>query len=313
MDIDKNANEVVLLKMAGVLAFHPIEMSKVLIQLGHEPIAPRNTKTLLGKPALAYPSVFQYCGHIRKRDGFLGMWRGVSPRLVNIAIQFFAEKKLNELYPPEEAKEEDEEELTLEQKQERVIRETLRQLACKMTCVVITQPLHVMALRAIAEFVGSENKYSGGLTLGLYNGAVNILQENGILGFWSGLVPRALGEAGVITVTAGLSFLVNEFMIKDKDMKQWTNHITNFLAGSLFYPLQVSSACMAVSRSGLAAGYPPMMPFYTSWWDCIKRLKAEGQLKRGSALFFRYYTGPQVIVGGRVIAANSSMLKSPLK
>ena len=59
MDIDKNANEVVLLKMAGVLAFHPIEMSKVLIQLGHEPIAPRNTKTLLGKPALAYPSVFQ--------------------------------------------------------------------------------------------------------------------------------------------------------------------------------------------------------------------------------------------------------------
>ena len=80
------------------------------------------------------------------------------------------------MYPAEETKEEDEEELTLEQKQERVIRETLRQLACKMTCVVITQPLHVMALRAIAEFVGSENKYSGGLTLGLYNGAVNILQ-----------------------------------------------------------------------------------------------------------------------------------------
>ena len=25
------------------------------------------------------------------------MWRGVSPRLVNIAIQFFAEKKLNEV------------------------------------------------------------------------------------------------------------------------------------------------------------------------------------------------------------------------
>ena len=41
--------------------------------------------------------IWQYCGHIRKRDGFLGMWRGVSPRLVNIAIQFFAEKKLNEV------------------------------------------------------------------------------------------------------------------------------------------------------------------------------------------------------------------------
>jgi len=313
LDLDKDANEIVLFKMGGVLAFHPIEMSKVLIQLGHEPIAPRQTKTLLGKPALAYPSVFQYCSHIRRRDGFLGMWRGVSPRLVNTAVQFFAEKKFNELYPPETIKDEDEDELTLEQKQERAVKETVRQLACKITCVLITQPLHVIALRAIAEFVGNENKYSGGLSLGLYNGAVNILQENGFLGFWSGLMPRALGEAGVIAVTAGLSFAVNQFLIKDKDMKQWTNHITNFLAGSLFYPLQVSSACMSVSRSGLAAGYPPMMPFYTNWLDCLKRLKSEGQMKRGSSLFWRYYTGPQVIVGGRVIAANSGMLKSPLK
>jgi len=310
MEIDKN--DIIYLKLGGTLAFHPLELSKVLIQLGHEPIAPRNTKSLLGKPVLAYPSVFQYCGHIRRRDGFLGLWRGVSPRLINVAIQHFAEKKFNELYPPEETGEEDEDELTLEQKQERVLRETLRSIACKVTCVVITQPLHVMALRAIAEFVGNEEKYSGGLTLGLYNGAVNILNENGILGFWSGLVPRALGEVGVIAVTAGLSFLVNEFLIKkEKDMKQYTNHITSFLAGSLFYPLQVSSACMAVSRSGLAAGYPPMMPFYTNWLDCLKRLKAEGQLKRGSSLFFRYYTGPQVIVGGRVIAANTGMLKSP--
>ena len=57
MEIDKN--DIIYLKLGGTLAFHPLELSKVLIQLGHEPIAPRNTKTLLGKPALAYPSVFQ--------------------------------------------------------------------------------------------------------------------------------------------------------------------------------------------------------------------------------------------------------------
>ena len=47
------------LKVGGTFVFHPLELSKVLIQLGHEPIAPKNTKTLLGRPALAYPSVFQ--------------------------------------------------------------------------------------------------------------------------------------------------------------------------------------------------------------------------------------------------------------
>merc|ERR1712117_492290 len=146
----------------------------------------------------------------------------------------------------------------------------------------------------MAEFVGGEEKYNGGLTLGLYNGAVSILQDSGILGFWSGVVPRALAETGIIAVTAGLTFVVNNYIIddKDKDFKQYTRHITSFLAGSLFYPLQVTSSCMSVSRSGLAAGYPPKMPLYTSWWDCLKHLKSQGQLKRGSSLFFRYYTGP---------------------
>jgi len=308
---DGDLKNMLAFKVGGTFVFHPLELSKVLIQLGHEPIAPRNTKTLLGRPALAYPSVFQYCGHIRRRDGLTGLWRGVSPRLVNVVVQHFAEKKLNELYPPEE--EEDEEGMSMEQKQEKLLRTTMRDIACKVTCVVLTQPLQVVALRAMAEFVGGEEKYSGGLSLGLYNGAVSILQENGLLGLWSGVIPRALGEAGIIAVTSGLTFLVNQYVVEDKEFKQYTKHITNFLAGSLFYPFQVTASCMAVSRSGLAAGYPPKMPLYTSWWDCFKHLKSQGQLKRGSSLLFRYYTGPQVIVGDRVIPANASMFKSPLK
>lgn len=39
---------------------HPIEYAKVLIQIGHEPILPRETRTLFGKPALALPNIFQY-------------------------------------------------------------------------------------------------------------------------------------------------------------------------------------------------------------------------------------------------------------
>ena len=51
---------------------------------------------------------------------------------------------------------------------------------------------------------------------------------------------------------------------------------------------------MAVSRSGLAAGYPPFMPLYMGWTDCFAHLRSQKQLKRGSSLLFRYYTGPQV-------------------
>ena len=146
----------------------------------------------------------------------------------------------------------------------------------------------------MAEFVGGEDKYSGGLTAGIINGVQSIFQENGILGFWAGFVPRALGELGILGLTAGLTFAVNNYLVDEKDMKSYTKHVASFLAGSLLYPLQVTSTCMTVSRSGLVAGFPPSMPLYTSWTSCFSHLRAQGQLKRGSSLFFRYYSGPQV-------------------
>jgi len=313
---DLPINSALAFKLGSSCIFHPFELAKVLMQVGHEPIAPRQTKTLFGTPKLALPSVFQYCGHIRKRDGVLGLWRGVTPRLLTITLSHYTEAKFNELYPPQEEEDDlDDERLSLEERKEKFLRRTARELACKLTCVFLSQPLHVITIRAMAEFIGGEEKYSGGLTAGIYNGVTNIIQENGILGFWAGFVPRALGELGILGVTAGLTFAVNNYLLDDKDMKSYTRHVASFLAGSLLYPLQVTSSCMTVSRSGLLAGYPPNMPLYTSWTNCASHLRAQSQLKRGSSLFFRYYTGPQVIVGDRVIRADAAggMFKSPLK
>jgi len=307
-----NLKNQLVIKTAGTFVSHPLELSKVLIQLGHEPLDPRKTKTLLGRPALIYPSVFKYCGHIWSKDGITGLWRGFTPKLLNIFVNHYTEQKFNESYPPAEENEE-EKSLTMEQKQERLMWATARDIACRLTCVVATQPLQVIAIRAMAEFVGGEDKYSGGLTLGLYSGACSVLQDSGILGFWAGLVPRALGEIGLIAVTSGLAFVVNEYIVDDKELQKYTKHFVNFLGSSLFYPLQVTSNCMVVSRSGLAAGYPPRMPLYTGWVDCIKHLRSRGELKRGSSMFFRYYNGPQVIIGDNVIPANASMFKSAIK
>ena len=147
------------LQLAGTCATHPFLFAKVtdtflvlfsltsqqaLIQLGHEPLAARQTKTLLGKPALAYPSVFSYVSHIRAKDGWTGLWRGLTPKLCSLALQHLAQEKFNENYPAEpELAEQVEEELSEEEKRARFLRVTLREIACKITCVVVTQPLQV--------------------------------------------------------------------------------------------------------------------------------------------------------------------------
>ena len=44
----------------------------------------------------------------------------------------------------------------------------------------------------------------------------------------------------MLATTAGLTFLVNNYVVKEKEMRQFTGHIVGFLAGSLFYPFQVA-------------------------------------------------------------------------
>ena len=61
------------------------------------------------------------------------------------------------------------------------------------------------------------------------------------MGFWSGVMPRALGEALTVALGAGIAYGLN--MYADKNLKSYTSHISSFLAASLCYPFTVVSHC----------------------------------------------------------------------
>ncbi len=77
------------------------------------------------------------------------------------------------------------------------------------------------------------------------------------------------------------------YVFTEPEHRAFASHIGGFVASSFVYPLQVVSKTMIVSSSGLAAGYPPHMPFYRSWYDCYSHLKSLNQHKRGGSLIFR--------------------------
>lgn len=135
----------------------------------------------------------------------------------------------------------------------------------------------------MAQFVGRETKYDS-----LFGSIVQIYKDEGIMGFFSGLFPKLLCDLACLVAASGTTYFVCKNYLKDKEHRQYFGSFCTFAFGSIFYPLNVVSTCMAISGCGLRAGSPPFMPKFSSWRQCYNVLQMNGQHKRGSSLFFRY-------------------------
>ncbi|CAK9797728.1 Mitochondrial carrier homolog 2 [Anthophora quadrimaculata] len=269
---------------------HPIEYAKVLIQIGYEPIPPRRTTTLFQQPALALPNVFQYVRYIKNVDGYTGCYRGLIPKLCASTVSAVVFEKVSKSikFVDEPGKEIDNADL-----EKKCIYEFIRDLISRMIGIIVSHPLDVIAVRMMAQFVGRETKYNG-----LFRSFVEVYKENGIMGYYAGLVPRLIGNAAVLVIVSSCAYVIDKYVTSDREVRSYAVSTIKFVATTITYPFLVVSHCMAVNNCGLTAGLPPQMPIYSSWLDCWSHLSSTNQLKRGNSLLWRYYTGPQVIING---------------
>lgn len=230
--------------------------------------------------------------YIKKVDGYSGLYRGLSVRLCANVVSgaVFAEvnRRLPEVQSFED--EEDDETVTEEQRIVNFVKRTLKVMTAKCAAIFVSQPFNVVCCRYMAQFVGREEKYVGILT-----SVVDIYREEGILGLFSGLVPRLIGEVMTIWFANTISFVINAYVVQDKTLQSYVSATTMFLSSSVTYPFYLVGTVMAVSGSNLEAGKPPNMPIYPSWTECWQHLSRLGQLKRGSAIIWRYYQGPFIV------------------
>ncbi|XP_066586773.1 mitochondrial carrier homolog 2-like [Prorops nasuta] len=286
---------------------HPIEYAKVLIQIGHEPIPPKPTTTLFGKPALGLPNVFKYVKYIKSVDGFTGCYRGLVPKLCAYTVSAIAFDKTTTICKSITLKyelynEKEDDELTESERRSKCVFKLIRDLISRIVGIIISHPFDVIALRIMAQFVGRENKYNG-----LLRSFGEVYRENGIMGYYAGIIPRIIGNAAVLIMVSASTYAINKYFISDHDIN--TESAMTFLATTVTYPCLLVSHCMAVNNSGLAAGCPPNMPIYNNWLDCWRHLSSVRQLNRGSSLLWRYYPGPQVIINGVPMPINNVDLK----
>uniref|UniRef100_A0A8C2WC22 Mitochondrial carrier homolog 2 n=1 Tax=Cyclopterus lumpus TaxID=8103 RepID=A0A8C2WC22_CYCLU len=276
----------VLLGSGLTVLSHPLMYIKVLIQVGHEPLAPSLGRNLFGRQVSQLPGLFAYAKHIIKIDGKAGLFKGLGPRLcagsIGTIVHSNVVQKCQEHCTPQ------------------VcafffffffclfsLPQTTKEMIARSCATIVTHPFHVITLRCMVQFIGRETKYSG-----VFDSIVTVYREEGVLGFFAGLIPRLLGDVLSLWICNLLAHLINTYAIDDSmshtgEIKNCSQAVTGFFASMLTYPFVLVSNLMAVNNCGLAGGLPPYASVCPTWVDCWRHLSREGNMSRGNSLFFR--------------------------
>uniref|UniRef100_A0A8C1TSE2 Mitochondrial carrier homolog 2-like n=1 Tax=Cyprinus carpio TaxID=7962 RepID=A0A8C1TSE2_CYPCA len=253
----------VLLGSGLTILSHPLMYIKVLVQVGHEPLPPTLGRNLFGRQVYQLPGLFAYAKHIIKIDGKSGLFKGLTPRLCAGTIGTIVHSKVLQIWGSSQKAEDG--------SLQHVVNETTKEMIARSCATIVTHPFHVITLRCMVQFIGREAKYSG-----VFDSIVTIYREEGILGFFAGLIPRLLGDILSLWICNMLAHFINTYAIDD-----------SFFASMLTYPFVLVSNLMAVNNCGLAGGLPPYAAIYPNWLHCWSHLSREGNMSRGNSLFFR--------------------------
>uniref|UniRef100_I3JK39 Mitochondrial carrier homolog 2 n=1 Tax=Oreochromis niloticus TaxID=8128 RepID=I3JK39_ORENI len=216
----------VLLGSGLTVLSHPLMYIKVLIQVGHEPLPPTLGRNLFGRQVYQLPGLFAYAKHIIRIDGRAGLFKGLGPRLCAGTIGTVVHSKVVQILGGQQK----DKESSLQQ----VVNETTREMIARSCATIVTHPFHVITLRCMVQFIGRETKYSG-----VFDSIITVYREEGILGFFAGLIPRLLGDVLSLWICNLLAHLINTYAIDD-----------SFFASMLTYPFVLVSNIMAVNNCG---------------------------------------------------------------
>lgn len=104
---------------------------------------------------------------------------------------------------------------------DRVIKETAGEMMVHCAIALITHPFHMITLRSMVQFSGRESKYCG-----FCDSIVIVCQEEGILGFFTDLIPHLLGDIISLWLCNSLVYLISVHVLDSglstmNEMKSW--------------------------------------------------------------------------------------------
>lgn len=238
------------------VAMHPLEFAEFLLQIGHAPIPGYPLKTYIG-----LRNTIMYMIHIRNTDGCLGCYRGVLARIRTRIAGSSALTAITYNLPTIRQQENPENNLSFS----RFVTMLWKDIVGVTITMVVTQPFIVISWRVMGQFVGRETIYSS-----FFYSIGEVYSRSGITGFFTGLVPRWLGEVFTQIMTHTICYAINCYLIDDPIQRAIIRILVRYLCYIFNYPLIVTAVCYGVNNSGLECGEPPNMPYFSGWTDAFR-------------------------------------------
>jgi carrier protein len=164
--------------------------------------------------------------------------------LGSIVASHFSDKIADKLNV-ERVEDEEKEDITDSEFYERFQKKLKRDIVVHTAGAIISSPFHVISVRMIAQFIGRETKYST-----ICGSIIQIYKDEGIWGFFSGLIPRLIFDLSCVVVAGTATYLVGKHLIREKESRMYVGSFSSFVCSSMFYPMNVVSTCMIVNGTG---------------------------------------------------------------
>lgn len=160
--------------------------------------------------------------YIKSVDGFYGCYRGLSPKLAGNILSTHLSERIADKLGMAKVDEEEKENMSEAEYTERFETQLKRNVVVHAAGAIISSPFHVISIRMMAQFVGRETKYTS-----ILGSIVQIYKDEGILGFFSGVIPRLLFDVTCVIVASTATYLVGRHFIREKEGRAYFGSLSS--------------------------------------------------------------------------------------
>lgn len=165
---------------------------------------------------------FILVSYIKSVDGLIGCYRGLAPKVLGNLVSTHLSDHVADKFGVVKLDDEEDDDMNEALYYKRFEMQLKRNIVVHAAGAIISSPFHVISIRMMAQFIGRETKYTT-----ILGSIVQIYKDEGISGFFSGLIPRLLFDVTCVVIASTATYLVGRHFIREKEGRAYFGSLSS--------------------------------------------------------------------------------------